>query len=94
MTTQTHTRGPWKAYGTWVSAGVDGDGPLIADCDTDANADLIATSPDLLDVLERIHAGEPVCSHASHWRGLEDDWDVHTDLCQSMTAAIAKAKGE
>ena len=58
-----------------------------------ANANLIAAAPDLLDVLERINAGEPVCSHASHWRGLVDGWDVHTDLCQAMTAAIAKAKG-
>ena len=49
MSETKHTPGLWIAYGTWVSTS---DGPLIADCDTDANADLIAAAPDLLAACE------------------------------------------
>ena len=99
MSATEYTPAPWAARDGYVVA-IDYPGRVVARCGDygevfgASNADLIAASPDLLDVLERINAGEPVCSHASHWRGLVDNWDVHTDLCQAMTAAIAKAKGE
>ena len=77
-----HTPGPWKAYGTWVSAGVDGDGPLIADCDTDANADLIAAAPDYLAALEEI-------ANMDHDYYCEGYCGVDVAI-----AALAKAEGE
>ena len=106
MSETQHTPGPWAVVagsimveyggGFFDLAYVDGTFPngYLTIAERNANANLMAAAPDLLDVLERINAGEPVCSHASHWRGLVDGWDVHTDLCQAMTAAIAKAKGE
>ena len=106
MSETQHTPQPWERKDRYPFDGykreVFGGGKHIASVHTafgvweanEANANLIAAAPDLLDVLERINAGEPVCSHASHWRGLVDDWDVHTDLCQAIRAAIAKAKGE
>ena len=84
MSTQTHTPAPWKAYGTWVSAGVDGDGPLIADCDTDVNADLIAVAPELLQQLELL---------VEHLVINEVCDDRCADLFMAR-AAIAKARGE
>ena len=74
----TPTLAPWIAYGTWVSTS---DGPLIADCDTDANADLIAAAPDLL-------AACALAIDRPGWQPIpEDERDI-------IRAALAKARGE
>ena len=57
-------------------------------------AELQAQRDALLAVLERAYAGEAICSHPEHWCGNCDDWDVHTELCQSIRTAIALVKGE
>ena len=99
MTEPKHTPGPWEVrqrgndlfdmgWDITPSPGIRGQ------FEYEADARKSAASPEMLDVLERINAGDPICSHASHWRGVVDDWDVHTDLCKAMNAAIAKAKGE
>ena len=78
----SHTPGPWKAYGTWVNAGDDGNGPLVADCERDDDAELIAAAPDLLAALET----------AWHCSGIIDHCD---QACRDQIAgAIAKARGQ
>ena len=81
MSETRHTPGPWIAYGTWVSTS---DGPLIADCDTDVNADLIAAAPDLL----------AACEGLVDWIDPNEAMDGLNREIDDARAAIAKAKGE
>ena len=68
---------PWIAYGTWVSTS---NGPLIADCDTDAHAEQISALPEFLALAERIKA--------LGFGGINED------IRAQCLAALAKARGE
>ena len=84
-----HTPGPWRTTGLNVRA----QDALIcyatnhwADCETpeierQANANLIASAPDLLSALERIE------SELGH------EPEMYSDILSIANAAIAKAKG-
>ena len=81
---------PWTAHGTWVNAGENGDGPLVADFEYDADAELGAAAPELLAALEeavdqllQIYWGE-----YGHRFTLED-----MPNGDNIRAAIAKARG-
>lgn len=55
-----HTPGPWFAGTGWIGAGDVKDGKVICSIDhfpygaTEANANLIAAAPEMLQVLERV----------------------------------------
>ena len=89
-----HTPGPWAAYGTWVSAGEDGSGPLVAECNWDADARLIAAAPDLLALLEHIaESGHRDDCGRFHSLALLER-DACDCECYAARDVIAKAKGE
>ncbi len=91
-----HTPGPWAALdhpdGGVVEA-IDGDFVRREVChyfvdlddngESEANAQLIASAPDLLAVLERVSS----CSRCG------EDWGRCGDCDKAMSAAIAKARG-
>ena len=87
----THTPGPWKVGNGPVIYTEDlrvlvaeGHGLNIEDTEVDANARLIAASPDLLFIAKRIHA----LMESGDLNGA--DW---TEFAQ-LGSAIAKAEGE
>jgi len=93
-----HTKGPWKAtrddlQGYYAIRGEDGTlvfetgGNTLHTKNRDANALLIAASPDLLEAAE---------AALKLWdkHGLGDDDDESAPVYSQLRAAIAKAKGE
>lgn len=85
----SHTPGPWAVgdkRGVWagpvVMAGNGRRGIAFVCGESDANANLIAAAPDLLDAVEEL------LIYLADW----DDPDNET--CQRARAAVAKAKGE
>jgi hypothetical protein len=82
-----HTPGPWEAaYGADGYYAVYSNGDQELSHDTQANCDLIAAAPDLLEALARLLAEVEEHSARNGWvgRGGRD----------AARAAIAKAKGE
>jgi hypothetical protein len=95
-----HTPGPWKvkpsdsAYGTyWLLNVEDGDD----DCD-DANAKLMAASPNLLLALENIIGSLEDDHQTCVWCEDDESWDgeghISSCLIGLANAAISEAKGE
>lgn len=60
------------------------------DGDQEANARLIAASPDLLAACKEITR----VLNAIGWANVASDWPVVTDACELARAAIAKAEGK
>ena len=81
-----HTPGPWRAYGTWVSAKDDGSGPLVADFERDADAELGAAAPEMLEALQAVARLHPSCA-------IRLTSITHSDVCAQVQSAIAKATG-
>jgi hypothetical protein len=94
-----HTPGPWKPGKDGL---VNGDGIRVADCGWDvegeereANAQLIAAAPDLLEALKTAVAFIAVWSgvyQSSH--GLADVHPEHAKALAEAQAAIKKAEGQ
>ena len=87
---------PWTAHGTWVSAGENGDGPLVADFEYDADAGLGAAAPELLNALEQFAWEGPNTSCGYCFRDTRGEKAVtHAPDCKITVAraAIAKARG-
>ena len=91
-----HTPGPWVVKGDKVYALDDCEHHPVADCttnhtcrdewDVEANAQLIAAAPDLLDMLNKVL---PLVAFA-YDKGLADAEIIGRDI----ESAIAKATGE
>jgi hypothetical protein len=87
--TDNQYRDPWHAY-------VHDNGCLEANVSSDrafADATLIAAAPDMLAVLQSIHALCRARDHAQTFT-TKDAWDVITAVQNSAEAAIAKAKAD
>ena len=93
----SHTPGPWE-MGELVDHDQDGaifvDGYQVAGpagCYVDAEADarLIATAPELLEVVEVAQGS--LCGFIC-WHSLGSE-TKHSDICLRLVAVIAKAKG-
>lgn len=87
------TKGPWENVGGWVdSTGKDskiicaiGSVSMQSEEIQDANANLIAAAPDLLEALQDLYTSS---FNSSHWS------EQQLDSFSKARAAIAKALGE
>jgi hypothetical protein len=82
----THTPGPWaKVYGAIMK-----DGKTICEFrehTSEAEQDLIAAAPDLLDALNRAY-------NALAWPDPDQTAEENEELLESLREALRKAKGE
>lgn len=86
-----HTPGPWRACEVFPSIVIGSDGKRITlpatsrdDDVNEANANLIAAAPEMLEVLE-------LCDEAMAYMS---EYDIPLTLPDKVKSAIAKAKGE
>lgn len=103
----THTPGPWTwgenfegLYGSgryniilnhWIDEGMW----LESGERQEANARLIAASPDLLEALEgMVENACASCNDGYVIRCTKEEWEAHVRATHAARAAIAKAKGE
>lgn len=95
-----HTKGEWNAKGSIVYSLESGKD--VARCDiggrdeeTEANARLIASAPELLEALkvahERVVAMEEAMKEGSPWAA--EDQYLTDEACKKVRLAIAKAEG-
>ena len=93
--TAKHTPGPWailpRAVGGYEVQGTDADGEgsfveVVATCHREANAQLIATAPDLLAALK-------MAAHCLQWHVANHPTGMDAKALADAKAAIAKATG-
>lgn len=97
MSDAKHTRGPWRRQaktGAKRFRIVDAAGHQVADAnhfnvDAEANADLLAAAPELLDALNELDAA----LNAAWSAGALPASVISAELAQRCRAAVAKATG-
>jgi hypothetical protein len=96
MKNTLHTPGPWKHDSTWGIIKHGKTEICALHSGNLANANLIASAPDLLSALESLavwNDGEPCFCHV-HGESERARYTPHDSYCDKAREALRKAKGE